>query len=658
MSPVSHVLLVSHDEEWLAVALQGLTEAATRLSNPFGLAVAHASSVSEAISVVADDGHLQAVLLDKRVEGEGRWPAVELACKVGEYRPELAIYLVLEGEDELLVVEQLASHVVTGYFYRDEMDWHGWFRILTAHLADRAQTPFYDQLKAYVAMAKDAWHTPGHSGGDSLHSSEWVGDFYTFVGENSFRADLSVSVPMLDSLLHPEGVIAEAQWQAAKAFGARQTFFATNGTSTSNKVIFQTLLSPGDKVLLDRNCHKSIHHAVILSGAYPVYLNATLNQRYGICGPVLKRDVFAAITQHTDARVLVLTSCTYDGLRYDLPPIIDEAHSQGIKVVVDEAWYGFAHFHPAFRPTALEAGADYVTQSTHKVMSAFSQASMIHVNDPEFDPHLFRENFNMHASTSPQYSLIASLDIARKQMVMEGYGLLQRTLMLAEELRNKINSTAVFRVLELSDLLDESCQEDGVLLDPTKLTVDISQSGFAADELQKILFERFNIQIEKSTFNTISLLLTIGTTRSKVSRLFDALLRLSRERRPLVSMGVLPTLPEFTGLACLPRDAFYEHGERIALLNDEGGLNHDLVGRVCCDQIVPYPPGIPVAVPGQVLDEPVLVYLIRLQQCKRGMEIHGFDEKAGRQMIRVLSFAEQNRLAGRALSDISPCQKS
>ena len=148
--------------------------------------------------------------------------------------------------------------------------------------------------------------------------------------------------------------------------------------------------------------------------------------------------------------MLILTSCTYDGLRYDLKPIIEAAHEQGIKVIVDEAWYGFARFHPAFRPTALESGADYVTQSTHKVLSAFSQASMIHVNDPGFDAHLFRENFNMHASTSPQYNLIASLDVARKQAVMEGYRLLDRTLKLAQELRDKIDSTGAFRVLGLA----------------------------------------------------------------------------------------------------------------------------------------------------------------------------------------------------------------
>ena len=202
-----------------------------------------------------------------------------------------------------------------------------------------------------------------------------MNDFYEFMGEHVFDADLSVSVPMLDSLMEPGGVIVEAQKMAAKAFGARRTFFATNGTSTANKVIFQTLLAPGEKLLLDRNCHKSVHHGVVLSGAHPIYLDSALNRKYGLYGPVPKATLLHAIEEHPDAQALVLTSCTYDGLRYDLAPIVEAAHANGIKVIVDEAWYGFARFHPEFRPTALEAGADYATQSTHKVLSAFSQAA-------------------------------------------------------------------------------------------------------------------------------------------------------------------------------------------------------------------------------------------------------------------------------------------
>ena len=474
--------------------------------------------------------------------------ALELVQRITRLRPELDVYILIAQEKEDDVVDALFAEAVDGYFYREERDYRGIYRILNAQIQERARTPFYDQLKNYVWMAKDQWHTPGHSSGESLRGSPWVNDFYDFMGEHVFDADLSVSVPMLDSLMEPNGVIAEAQAMAAKAFGAKRTFFATNGTSTANKVIFQTLLAPGEKLLLDRNCHKSVHHGVVLSGAHPIYLDSALNKKYGLYGPVPKKVLLQDIKKHPDAQALILTSCTYDGLRYDLAPIVEAAHKRGIKVIVDEAWYGFARFHPEFRPTALEAGADYATQSTHKVLSAFSQASMIHVNDPGFREHLFRENFNMHTSTSPQYGLIASLDVARKQAVMEGFKLLSRTLELAKEVKKLVNSTRVFRVLELEDLLPEKVRHDGIRLDPTKVTIDISGCGYTVDDLQKVLFERYNIQTEKSTFNTLTLLLTIGTTRSKVSRLYDALMRIAREGRQPRRLVQTPEIPAFTKL--------------------------------------------------------------------------------------------------------------
>jgi len=471
-----------------------------------------------------------------------------------------------------------------------------------------------------------------------------VNDFYEFMGEHVFDADLSVSVPMLDSLMEPKGVIGEAQAMAAKAFGARRTFFATNGTSTANKVIFQTLLAPGEKLLLDRNCHKSVHHGVVLSGAHPIYLDSALNRKYGLYGPVPKRVLLNAIKNHPDAQALILTSCTYDGLRYDLAPVIDAAHERGIKVIIDEAWYGFARFHPYFRPTALEAGADYATQSTHKVLSAFSQASMIHVNDPTFREHLFRENFNMHTSTSPQYGLIASLDVGRKQAVMEGYKLLSRTLELAQEVRKLINSTRVFRVLELEDLLPEAVRHDGIKLDPTKVTIDISGCGYTVEDLQKTLFERFNIQVEKSTFNTLTLLLTIGTTRSKVSRLYDALMRIARERLAPRRLVQSPDIPPFTRLRYLPRDAYYCGGELVPVFDDRERVNRRLAGRIAADQIVPYPPGIPVLVPGQLITKKIVDYLGGLLHSHKRMEMHGVVHEGYLPCIRVLRPEEEKSL--------------
>src|SRR4030081_892103 len=169
----------------------------------------------------------------------------------------------------------------------------------------------------------------------------------------------------------------------------------------------------------------------------------------------------------------------------------------------------------------------------------------------------------MHTSTSPQYGLIASLDVARKQASMEGYKLLSRTLELASEVRNLINSTRVFRVLELDDLLPEAVRHDGIRLDPTKVTIDISGCGYTAEDLQKELFERYNIQVEKSTFNTLTLLLTIGTTRSKVSRLYDALMRIARQGRAPRRLYRFPEIPSFTRLRYLPRDAYYCGGELV-----------------------------------------------------------------------------------------------
>src|SRR5215510_3662928 len=651
------ILVINDEHLVLREFVKGLNAAARALDNPLGISFTGVTTAKEALSVIESDGDLQGVFVDDNLYSLARngkdkdqdkkqlqMSALELVQRITRFRPELDVYILIAQEKEDDVVDALFAESVDGYFYREERDYRGIYRILNAQIQERARTPFYDALKNYVWMAKDQWHTPGHSSGESLRGSPWVNDFYEFMGEHVFDADLSVSVPMLDSLMEPKGVIGEAQAMAAKAFGARRTYFATNGTSTANKVIFQTLLAPGEKLLLDRNCHKSVHHGVVLSGAHPIYLDSALNRKYGLYGPVPKKTLFDAIEAHPDAQALILTSCTYDGLRYDLAPIIEAAHKKGIKVIVDEAWYGFARFHPAFRPTALEAGADYATQSTHKVLSAFSQASMIHVNDPAFNEHLFRENFNMHTSTSPQYSMIASLDVARKQAMMEGYKLLSRTLALSQELRAQINSSGVFKVLDLEDLLPEEVKRDNIRLDPTKVTVDISSCGYTVEDLQRELFDRYNIQVEKSTFNTLTLLLTIGTTRSKVSRLYDALMRIAREGRAPRRLYQAPDIPGFTQLRYLPRDAFYCGGQIVPILDEHDKVNSSLNGRVVADQITPYPPGIPVLVPGQIITREIVDYLAGLLRSQKQMELHGIVHDGYIPCLRVLKPSEERTL--------------
>src|SRR3954466_13964766 len=652
--PSSRILVINDEHLVLREFVKGLNAAARSLDNPLGISFVGVTTAKEALEVIERDGDLQAVLVDDTLyslerkngakERSLQMSAIELVQRITRFRPELDVYILIAQEQEDDVVDALFAEAVDGYFYREERDYRGIYRILNAQIQERARTPFYDQLKNYVWMAKDQWHTPGHSSGESLRGSPWINDFYEFMGEHVFDADLSVSVPMLDSLMEPKAVIAEAQAKAAKAFGAKRTFFATNGTSTANKVIFQTLIAPGEKLILDRNCHKSVHHGVVLSGAHPIYVDASLNRKYGLHGPVPKKVLLDSIKKNPDAQALIITSCTYDGLRYDLPPIVEAAHQHGIKVIIDEAWHGFARFPPEFRPPALEAGADYATQSTLKVLSAFSQASMIHVNDPTFREHLFRENFNMHTSTSPQYGLIASRDIARKQAVMEGYKLLTRTLELAKEVRDMVNTTKVFRVLELEDLLPAEGREDGIRLDPTKVTIDISGCGYTVEDLQKELFERYNIQVEKSTFNTLTLLLTIGTTRSKVSRLYDALMRISRRGRPPRRLVQTPEIPGFTNLGFLPRDAYYCGGELVPVFDERERFNRSLAGRICADQIVPYPPGIPVLVPGQTITRQIAHYVGDLLHSHKRMEMHGIVYEGYLPCIRVLKTAEEKGL--------------
>ncbi|MCC6474871.1 MAG: aminotransferase class I/II-fold pyridoxal phosphate-dependent enzyme [Burkholderiales bacterium] len=653
--PISRVLVIDDELLVMRELVKGLNAAARSLDNPLGIVFAGVTSAAEALAAIEEDGEVQAAVVDDKLyavsakhSGAAQMSALELVRRIRRFRPEIDVYILIAKEQEDEIVDALFAESVDGYFYREERDYRGIYRIINAQIQEKAHTPFYDQLKNYVWMAKDSWHTPGHSSGESLRASPWIGDFYEFMGEHIFDADLSVSVPMLDSLMEPRGVIAEAQTMAAKAYGSRRTFFATNGTSTANKVIFQTLLAPGEKLILDRNCHKSVHHGVVLSGAHPVYLDAAVNRKYGLYGPVPKARILEAIRVHPGAQALILTSCTYDGLRYDLPPLIEAAHQQGIKVIVDEAWFGFARFHPEFRPTALEAGADYAAQSTHKTMSAFSQASMIHVNDPTFNEHIFRENFNMYASTSPQYAMIASLDVARKQMMMEGYKLLSRTLALARELREQINSTGVFRVIELEELLPEELSADGIRLDPTKVTVDISRCGYTVEDLQRELFTRYNIQVEKSTFNTLTLLLTIGTTRSKVSRLYDALMRIAREGRSQQRLYRFPELPEFAPLRMLPRDAYYCGGEALPVLDERDQINAALAERVCADQIVPYPQGIPVLVPGQSITVEIIEYLAGLLRSQKRVELHGIVYDGYLPCVRVLTPAEERSLRGLA----------
>lgn len=630
------VLLINPD--------QSLLEEEVKELQARGLNMVGTTNLAEACQYLIEEALIHVVLCEWEVPEETDSPnkvsGADIFQRILKLRYEVNIFLYT---NHFKAWELVTGGLVNGYFYKGDRDYDDIVRKVRAEVvSSKNRAPFFEKLVEYANQSKDAWHTPGHSSGYSVKNSPWVKDYYEFFGEHAFTADVSVSVPMLDSLLHPKGVIKEAQELAARAFCSRYTFFSTNGTSTSNKILLQTLLKPGDAILLDRNCHKSVHYGMIISGAEPIYLMPSVNNKYGIFGPIPKRQIIEnmdrALAAGKRLKVLILTNCTYDGLIYDIADLVREAHQRNIKVIVDEAWFGYARFHPEFFPCAMEAGADYATQSTHKTMSAFSQASMIHVNDPDFESieSFFMENFCMHTSTSPQYPMIASLDMARKQMVMEGYGLLQRGLELSCTIRESINSLKRFRVLELEDLLAPEIAQDKVRLDRTKLTIDVSRSGFTSHEVEHILLTKHNIQIEKSTFNTITILITIGSTFSKLNRLFLALENIERMSGSATRANEA-LLEDFdlclSPMRFLPRHAFYCDGEHVSLRH---AANH-----ISTVMVTPYPPGIPLLVPGQLITEKIINTLLTYRDY--GVEIHGLSDG----MIKIMRPSEEQDLTQR-----------
>mgnify|MGYP006273240773 FL=1 len=619
----------------------------TRELKERGLNITGCLNYEKACELLKKDGSIHVVLSewelpvsensDKTISG------LEIFRNFMALRHEVTLFLYTHITDSQSLT---SGGIINGYFFKGEDVYDDIVRKIQAEMKDKRSAPFYERLVKYAQKAKDSWHTPGHASGNSVKNSPYVREFYDFFGENLFTSDVSVSVPELDSLLHPGGVIKEAEEQAARAFNSRYTFFSTNGTSTSNKVLIQTLLKPGDAILLDRNCHKSVHYGIIISGAEPIYLMPSVNNQYGIFGPIPKKRIVEAmddaLAKKKNLKAIILTNCTYDGLIYDIEDIVEEAHSRGIKVIVDEAWYGYANFHREFYPSAMAAGADYSTQSTHKTMSAFSQASMIHVNDPDFEDiqDFFMENFNMHTSTSPQYPMIASLDIARKQMVMEGYTLLQRVLELSDLLRRSINSLKKFRVLDLDDMISPEIKDDNIRLDRTKITIDISKSGYSSKEIEHILLTKHNIQIEKSTFNTITILLTIGATYSRINRLYLALENIEKRTGNRRANGSEKILKKFnlkvSPIRYRPRYSFYADTEELPL--------EDTENRISSRMVTPYPPGIPLLVPGQIVTREIINALQTYRNY--GIEIHGLESG----LIKVMTHDEEERLNQRGFN--------
>ncbi len=555
--------------------------------------------------------------------------------------------------------------------------------------------PFYSALKKYVNKNSSLWCTPGHNGGEGLDYSELGQDMKKFFGRNIFAADPSSSVPELGSVLEHEGPAGKAEREAAEIFGADTTFFVLNGTSTANKVVFFNTVAPGDIVLVGRNCHKSIMHAIIMNEAIPVYLRPK-NNKYGLIGPIprsefdkenvkqkLKDSRLVKYKKHHKVQLTVITNSTYDGLLYDADKLSAILEDQTHFLHFDEAWFPYGAFHPIYekryamspfrKKRGLHMPPVFATQSTHKMLFAFSQGSMLHFRQGtgknKLDPRGLIEANMMHASTSPFYPMFASLDVSARIMKDNGYMLIDKALDEAIEFRNYMVLTRqrlkkkgdwwfkVFQpdVKKLRKSPEEWAlrpdqnwhgfsieEDDDIMLDPLKVTIltpgidnegKLESFGIPAAVVTKFLRSR-NIMPEKAGFYNILFLFTPGLPHTKTEKLFKVLnefktlydkntpifevfpdleehykeyyppqaglrdlcdqMHLFQYRHDIVS-GAAELYSDLPAQAMPPHKAYYGLVEgRTEYLPLE-----EVSGRVSTFMILPYPPGIPLIMPGE-----------------------------------------------------------
>ena len=551
--------------------------------------------------------------------------------------------------------------------------------------------PFFKALVQHTAESNYSWHTPGHGGGVAYRKRPVGQAFHQFFGENTLRSDLSVSVPELGSLLDHTGPLAAAEERAARNFGADHTFFVINGTSTANKIVWHSMVARDDLVLVDRNCHKSILHSIIMTGAIPLYLCPTRNE-LGIIGPIplsefSRESIQAKIDASPLARgrepkvkLAVVTNSTYDGLCYNAE-LIKQTLAGSVEVMhFDEAWFAYAAFHEFYTGrfgmgTTREEGAPLVfsTHSTHKMLAAFSQASMIHVQDGgerQLDRDRFNDAFMMHISTSPQYGIIASLDVASAMMEgPAGRSLIQETFDEALSFRRALanlrqnlpasdwwfsiwqppGAEGVEQVASSDWQLQPNADwhgfgdvaDDYVLLDPIKVTLAtpgltadgvLGATGIPAAVVSKFLWER-GLVVEKTGLYSFLVLFSMGITKGKWSTLLTELLEFKRSYDGNVALSQsLPSIAAAGGsryagmglrdlcdqlhscyrdnatakammrmytvlpeIAMKPADAY----DKLVRREIEAVPVAELQGRIAAVMLVPYPPGIPLIMPGE-----------------------------------------------------------
>lgn len=472
---------------------------------------------------------------------------------------------------------------------------------------DQNETPLFDALKEYVNRETIPFHVPGHKKGEGMDE-----EFRNFIGENPFKIDVTV-FKLVDSLHHPTGPIKKAQQLAADAYGADATFFSIHGTSGAIQAMIMSVVSSGDKIIIPRNVHKSVTAGIILSGASPVYMQPELDKKVGIAHGVTPETVEKTLKENPDAKAVLIINPTYYGVATDIKRIADIVHSYDIPLIVDEAHGPHLGFNDKLPMSALEAGADICAQSTHKIIGALTQCSLLQVRSKRVDVHRVQQILNVLQTTSPSYILMASLDCARRQIALHGRELLDKAIELANYAREEINKIPGFYCFG-----KEILGQPGVYaLDPTKITITCRDLGITGYDLDMILSNKYHIQMEMSDLYNVLAVGSFGDTKESIDALLKALKEISHDfygkgnkKSDFIDIPAIPN-----GVK-IPREAFNSEKICVSL--------KDSIGKISGEFLMAYPPGIPILCPGEIITNEIIDYVQRLKDT--GLYVQGTED--------------------------------
>ncbi|MBW4496229.1 MAG: aminotransferase class I/II-fold pyridoxal phosphate-dependent enzyme [Oscillatoria princeps RMCB-10] len=465
---------------------------------------------------------------------------------------------------------------------------------------DQTRAPLLEALQELARRQHAPFYAPGHKRGRGIPQP-----LADLLGKAVFQADLP-ELPELDNLFAPEGAIREAQQLAAQAFGAAQTWFLVNGSTAGIIASILATCAAGEKIILPRNVHRSAISGLVLSGAVPVFVSPEYDPAWDLANSITPAGVAEALDRHPDAKAVMVVYPTYHGVCGDLAAIAELAHRHGIPLLADEAHGPHFAFHPDLPEPALAAGADLAVQSAHKVLSAITQASMLHVGGERIDRQRLSQALQLVQSTSPSYLLLASLDAARQQMATQGELLLAQTLQLAEGARSRLAQIPGLSVLQPRS--PEAVTPGFVALDRTRLTVSVAGLGLSGYEADEILHRQLGVTAELPCLRQLTFIVSLGNTPADIEQLVRAFTTLAekgkRQEAGLSQAGapVLPCSPNPPALT--PREAFFAETET---LHSEIAC-HKISAEIVC----PYPPGVPVLMPGEIITRAALDYLQRV----------------------------------------------